>query len=399
MIKTAAIIGLILIIMVSSVSAAGIGIGVVPSEIEIHDAMRGSEYEKRITIHNTAENDSGFSITAEGECSDWMHFYRMEDQNTEVTNITIPGKNNAKILVKITIPDDAASGEHTSKIGVQNIPIEGMVGSTMVVRMPVDVMIGVTGTQILTGAVKSITSLDTEVDHPLTIKVEFQNTGNVVAKPVVNVDISRDGTPVDGFTYSEMAVAPTKKEIIPVEWGTTEMVSGDYVAKVSVMLGEKVLETKDLQFKLLPIGTLSRRGNLTSISTESEPAIGMVKILATFVNTGGIDTRARFAGEVYRDGNLIDTIESNELLVPIRESGTLTSYLKIESPGNYAVKGHVEYEGRTTNTKELSFDVSIAAAKTGEEENSTNSTPGFGAAGGLSAILILIFALRKRTTR
>ena len=399
MIKTTAIIGLLLMVMISSASAAGIGIGVVPSEIEIHDAMRGSEYEKRITIHNTGENDSGFSIAAEGECGDWMQFYRMEDRNTEVTNITIPGKNNAKILVKITIPDDATSGEHTSKIGVQNIPIEGMAGSTMIVRMPVDVMIEVTGTQILTGAVKSITAIDTEVNHPLTIKVEFQNTGNVVAKPVVNVDISRDGTPVDGFTYSEMAVAPTKKEIIPVEWDTTERNSGDYVAKVSVMLGEKVLETKDLQFKLLPAGTLSRQGNLTSIATESEPTIGMVKILAVFTNTGEIDTKARFAGEVYRDGNLIDTIESNERLVPIRESGTLTSYLKIESPGNYIIKGHVEYEGRTTDTEELSFDVSGVAAKTDEEANSTSSTPGFGAAGGLSAIVILIFALRRRTTR
>ncbi len=399
MIKITAIIGLILVVIVSSVSAAGLGIGVVPSEIEIHDAMRGSEYEKRITIHNTAEDDSGFSITAEGECSDWMHFYRMEDQNTEVTNITISGNDYAKILVKITIPDDAASGEHTSTIGVQNIPIEGMVGSTMIVRMPVDVMIEVTGTQILTGVVKSITAIDTEINYPLTIKVEFWNTGNVAAKPVVNVDVSRDGTSVDGFTYSEMAVAPTQKEIIPVEWGTTEMDSGDYVAKVSVMLGEKILETKDLQFKLLPAGTLSRQGNLTSITTESEPAVGLVKILAVFTNTGEVDTGARFAGEVYRDGNLIDTIESNERLVPIRESSTLTSYLKIESPGKYAVKGHVEYEGRTTDTKELSFDVSGAAAKTDEEANSTNNTPGFGAAGGLSAILILIFALRRRTTR
>ena len=59
----------------------------------------------------------------------------------------------------------------------------------------------------------------------------------------------------------------------------------------------------------------------------------------------------------------------------------------------------MEYEGRTTDTKELSFDVSGAAANADEEENGTNSTPGFGAAGGLSALLILIFALRRRTTR
>jgi len=145
---------------------------------------------------------------------------------------------------------------------------------------------------------------------------------------------------------------------------------------------------------------LTRHGNLTSITYESEPAVGAVtKILATFVNTGGIDTMTRFTGEVYVDGNLVGTVESNELLVPIGASETLTSYLTIESTGKYAVKGHVEYEGRTTDTKELLFDVSGAAAKTGEKENSTNSIPGFGAAGGLSAILVLIFALRRRATR
>jgi hypothetical protein len=216
----------------------------------------------------------------------------------------------------------------------------------------------------------------------------------------VNVDISRDGAVVDSVTYSDKEIAPTRKEIVRAEWDTSEIKSGDYVAKVSVLLGPEVLETKELPFKLFPPGALTRQGNLTSTTCEGEPAVGAVtKILATFVNTGGIETMAKFTGEVYVDGNLVGTVESNELLVPIGASETLTAYLTVESPGNYAVKGHVEYEGRTTDTKELSFDVSGAAAKTGEEANSTSSTPGFGAAGGLSAILILIFALRRRTAR
>jgi hypothetical protein len=215
----------------------------------------------------------------------------------------------------------------------------------------------------------------------------------------VNVDISRDGAVVVSVTYSDKEVATNRKEIIPVEWDTAESKSGDYVAKVSVLLGPEVLETKDLPFKLFPPGALTRQGNLTSTTWEGAPAVGAVtKILATFVNTGGIDTMAKFTGEVYVDGNLVGTIESNELLVPIGASETLTSYLTVESPGSYVIKGHVEYEGRTTDTEELSFDVSGAAAKTGDED-STNSTPGFGAAGGLSAIVIMIFALRKRNTR
>ena len=394
------VIGLILITLCSNAGAAGIAVS--PSKIEMDDVLKGAEPERVLTVFNTATYEDTFSLTVTGDISDWISFYRMDDPATPINNITIPAEDKAQVLVKFAIPADTAAGDgYASKIYVQSIPPEVEAGQAAVmIKMPVYVMINVTGTQTLAGTVESIATTDTEVNVPLKIRVEFRNTGNVVAKPTVNVDISRDGAVVDSVTYSDKEVAPNRKETVRVEWDTAEIKSGDYVAKVSVLLGGEVLETEELPFKLFPPGELTRHGALNGIICEGEPAVGAVtKILSTFVNTGGIDTKARFAGEVYRDGNLIDTIESNELLVLMGASETLTSYLTIESPGSYAIKGHVEYEGRTTDTKELSFDVSSAAANADEEANSANSTPGFGAAGGLSAILILIFALRKRTTR
>ena len=44
--------------------------------------------------------------------------------------------------------------------------------------------------------------------------------------------------------------------------------------------------------------------------------------------------------------------------MPVGETTNLTAYLKIETPGNYVIKGHALYDGKTTDTKELSFDVS-----------------------------------------
>jgi len=395
-------IGLILIILSSNTGAAGIAVS--PSKIEMDDVLKGAEPERVLTVFNTATYEDTFALTVTGDISDWISFYHIDDPATPINNITIPAEDRAQVLVKFAIPADTAAGDgYTSKIYVQSIPPEtgaGQAGQIAVmIKMPVDITINVTGTQTLAGTVESIATTDTEVNVPLKIRVEFRNTGNVIAKPTVNVDISRDGAVVDSVTYSDKEVATNRKEIIPVEWDTAEIKSGDYVAKVSVLLGPEVLETKDLPFKLFPPGALTRQGNLTSTTCEGEPAVGAVtKILATFVNTGGIDTMAKFTGEVYVDGNLVGTVESNELLVPIGASETLTSYLTVDSPGNYVIKGHVEYEGRTTDTKELSFDVSGLAAKTGEE-NSTNSTPGFGAAGGLSAIVIMIFALRRRNTR
>ncbi|MHC1575234.1 MAG: CARDB domain-containing protein [Candidatus Methanogasteraceae archaeon] len=393
-------IGLILIILSSNAGAAGIAVS--PSKIEMDDVLKGAEPERVLTVFNTATYEDTFTLTVTGDLIDWISFYRMDNPTNPINNVTIPAEDKALVLVKFAIPADTAAGDgYTSKIYVQSIPPEAEAGQAAVmIKMPVYVAINVTGTQTLAGTVESIATTDTEVNVPLRIRVDFRNTGNVIAKPTVNVDISRDGAVVDSVTYLDKEVAPNRKETVRVEWDTAEIKSGDYVAKVSVLLGGEVLETKELPFKLFPPGELTRRGNLTGITCEGDPAVGAVtKILATFVNTGGIATMARFTGEVYVDGNLVDTIESNELLVPIGASETLTPYLKIASPGSYVVKGHVEYEGRTTDTKELSFDVSSAAATTDEEENGTNSTPGFGAAGGLSALLILIVVLRKRTTR
>jgi cytoskeletal protein CcmA (bactofilin family) len=396
-------IGLILIIFSFNAWAAGIAVS--PSKITINNVLKGTEPVRVLTVFNTANHEDTFSLTVTGNITDWISFYRMDDPATPINNITIRAEDKALVLVKFAIPADTAAGDgYTSKIYVQSIPPEAGAGQAgqvaVMIKMPVYVTISVTGTQTLAGTVKSIATTDTEVNVPLKIRVEFRNTGNVIAKPTVNVDITKDGAVVDSVTYSDKEVATNRKEIIPVEWDTAEIKSGDYVAKVSVLLGGKVLETKDLPFKLFPPGELTRHGTFSDIICEGEPAVGSVtKILATFVNTGGIETMAKFTGELYVDGNLVGTVESNELLVPMGASKTLTSYLTIESPGNYVVKGHVEYEGRTTDTKELSFDVSGAAAKTDKEANSTNNTPGFGAAGGLSAILILVFALRRRNTR
>lgn len=168
-------------------------------------------------------------------------------------------------------------------------------------------------------------------------------------------------------------------------------------------MGGEVLATKDLQFKLLPVGTLSRQGNLTGISYEGKPSVGKtLKILATFVNTGEIDTKEKFIGEVYVDGELVDTISSEELLVPVRETGTLTAYLKIENDGSYMIKGHAVYEGKRTETKELSFVVETKSESVTEPTpKSKPSIPGFGAIGAAIAIAsimgYLIHRRRKST--
>jgi hypothetical protein len=71
--KITALLILILAAMVQPVLAIGIGIS--PSEININSGLKGVDYDKTLTIFNTGQEDTNFSLTVEGNISGWANFY------------------------------------------------------------------------------------------------------------------------------------------------------------------------------------------------------------------------------------------------------------------------------------------------------------------------------------
>jgi len=404
-------VAIVLVLCLLSPTAHAAGIGVAPSTMELNDAIRGAELQRMVTVFNPDDEVEGYTLNVKGEAGSWISFYVENDPLTPIEKVIVPGSGKTKVLVKFNIPDDAPNRKHEATIFVATAAAsleKNTSGQTIKLGAPVDVIITVTGTQILNGIVKGITTSDTEVNYPLRIKVEFQSTGNVIARPEIKVEIIKDGTMVGRYTHSGTKVKAGSSELIPVEWDTTGKETGDYKANVAVSLGGKVLSTKELPFKLMPIGTLSRQGSLTDLIYDGEPSVGkLIKVLGTFRNTGEIDTKANLIGEVYVDGDLVDTIESKELLVPVRETGTLTAYQKLEKDGSYAIKGHALYEGKMTETKELSFDVRAESeltelgkptSKPTEPEKQTKKplVPGFEAFGVIIAIASVMVCLKYR---
>ena len=381
------LVSLVLLAIVPSAYAMGLGVS--PPEITVYNTMKGGEYNQTITVFNTANESAEFQFKATGEMIDWILFY---DEGKQVSKITVPGKGSKRITVGFKIPVDAVNRVYNSTIYVQTVPREitdatGAVASA-VVRMPILASVEVTGTQIITGTVKRVTTRDVEVSYPLRIEVDFENTGNVIATPVINVDISKAGEMVDSFSYSDTKVNPGSKELIPVEWDTTGREIGDYNATVSVLLDGESLAEKDLQFELLAVGTLTRQGVFSDFTYTGEPLVNrVIKLNAEFDNTGEIDATAKFMGEIYKDGSLIDTIDSEELLVLVGNKETLSAYFKIVSPGDYTIKGYVLYETKKTDTKELSFVVA------GPASDKPGKVPGFEASFVLIALSVAFLML------
>ena len=396
--KLATAVMVIVFLTLCPTANAGIGLGISPASITISDAFKGGTYEKTITVFNSGDETGTLGLTAEGECVGWISFYKEDEPDTPITEITIPGNDKAKVLVKFDIPTDIANADYTSTIYAQSIPgemapAEGAAAQA-VIRIPSKVLIQVTGTQILKGTVKSITTMDIEIDYPLKIKVEFQNEGNVIAKPKIAVGITKNGEFVDSFVHVETGIKPGEEDTITVLWNTTGRDTGDYGANVTVSLGEELLATKDLPFKILPFGSLTRRGVLHSLTIEGEPLVNIViKLVANFENTGEIDTMAKFKGEIFRDGVLVDVMESEEMFVEVGETGKLVDYYKITEAGSYEIKGRVFYAGKETAEKEVSFVVPQPEV----ESEDKKWIPGFEAVLAITAlIVVLFFFIRKR---
>lgn len=397
MIKKLVLIGILCatITILCQPACAG-GIGISPTTISVSDVIRGEVHEEIIKVYNPNDDNLGFILESSGQAGEWISFYDYDDDTPSSEGI-IPHNDMQYIRTKIEIPSDTANGIYNARItaSTNSELTDGASGMQAVFRANCDLTIEVTDVQKLSGTVDHITLRDGEVNVPLPIEVKFTNTGNVIAKPAVTIGILKDGKTIDQITADVIEIKPSSSELIQTEWDTAERKSGDYTADVSISLGGTVIEDKTIPFELFPVGTMTRDGEFLTLVTDGDLHTGtLVKVIGTFKNTGTIGTTAQMFGEVLKNGNLIGTIESKELEVPVYTSKQLTSYLDLTDSGDYTVKAHVIYGGKETDEKELTFTVSEVS---GSSSPSETKTP-LSLIPAVSAILIvgLCMALRKK---
>lgn len=331
------------------------GIGVGPNYIRLDPALRGSSYKQTIYVYN--QNDYGCDILLDstGEVGDWVSFYESNDLDHQIDSTTVPSASSKDIVIKISIPTDASYGEHE---GNAIITCKSADPSTVDLNLPISLSINVTGEQNLNVSVWYVEVDNVEINEPCRLRLQFKNTGNVVADPHTEVIITKDGKYIDSLSGTAEPIQPDQLGTQELVWNTAGMVAGDYVAHFNITLDGKLVEEKDVSFKLLPPDTFTRNGTLLDITHEGKPEKGKVlKIIATFKNTGDVDTDAKFIGEIYKDGELIDVIESDGINVPKYKTENLYAYYTIQENGTYVISGYILYGGKKTSTEELSFMV------------------------------------------
>lgn len=353
------IVIILMSILFSGSPVLSLGVAMGPTTMEIENALRGVEYERVITIFNPSEPDAIYTIRADGQVSPWLSFYEL-NSNEAIQGLVISGQSNTAVLVKIKVPPDISNGSYTATIYAETSPggDSGDMGVSTVLQAKSLLTVIVGGTQIIEGTVGTISTRDTEAGFPLHIDINFRNKGNIAVNPQIYYQIMQGNTIIIELNYNQSTIKPESREVITVEWETNTNQSGDYIARVEVSLDEKTLATKELSFTVLPPGSFSKQGEFTNLTYEGQLLLDTIlKIFADFQNTGQGDSRAKFVGEVYCDGMLINTIESEVMLIPVGQQETLVSYLELEKNGDYVLRGHVAYEGKQTGPKEISFKI------------------------------------------
>jgi hypothetical protein len=203
---------------------------------------------------------------------------------------------------------------------------------------------------------------DVEAGYPLRFRAMVRNSGNVRMTPQIALEVvDADDNVVYQETFSEeLTVYPNETGQLSreVSLSTRDLGEGQYQARVSARAGDLDLGQRQSTFSILPMGTLTREGQLRDLRMTIAPAPGELgKVDVVFLNTGRIDTLARFVGELYHGDRLVDVLNTEEVLVPIREQRTLDLFFRANEPGDYLIRGKVNYQGKETDTRELAFVV------------------------------------------
>ncbi len=353
---------ILLIMSIIPVSAITGGTG--PSAFVINGQLLTDEVatleESTLTIYNYGDEPIKAHFELEGEIS-----------NPSVINVNFeeeepviqPGESREIKVTFVVKSLGTYSGKiHTYLDNLETQELAGGAGATIGIGTITDVKVIVQG-EAPKGQVRNITVNDVEINKLLHILTDFENKGRVTAQPVIFAEIYKGDTQLEKVENTEAIVQVGENDIIDLAWDTTGQGTGEYRALVSVMLGEETLEEKEFNFSIKEPGSLKKEGKLIEINLQNPPQENsMAKVIAVFENSGGSDVAAEFAGELYRDGILQNTIKSESIIIFPGETSSIASYITLEEAGQYTIKGHVNYEGLTTEEKEYSFFASSKSA-------------------------------------
>ena len=328
-----------------------------PSYIGLNNVLKGTEVQRTIFIDNTDEYDHVVNLSFIGEIKSWVTFHNMGNTTVPITTKIVNKSSYIPLVFKITVPEDAANRAYYGNISAKFESIDvNETGAHVVLEQQAVVRIDVVGDQILNVSVNRISIGDVEADFNAKVTVDFENTGNVLAKPIVEVTFNRvDGVNIGSLSseddeYSFDEIKPGELGSYFMWWNTSEAQLaqfGKYEAHFTITLDGTIIKEETIIFEVFEKESLLRKGELEELRYEGILKKGEnVHIFSNFTNTGEIDINAQFFAKIYLNGDLLydeEQTKSPIVNVPKNDKAAFESIIPIEKDGEYRIECYVHY--------------------------------------------------------
>lgn len=182
-----------------------------------------------------------------------------------------------------------------------------------------------------------ISIYDSEQNSLTAFEVVLYNQGEESFSPVLKVDIKVLENTLGHIEHELEELGPGETRTYFVAWDNTGMEPGEYDARATVYLGKKeiLMESK---FTILPEGSLAKEGEIVSLGLIEQPLTYQDTVIETSIkNHGEIPAAFQTMGEVYRDGELVQTMESPMVLIKSGETEKVPMLFNVPGIGEYEI--------------------------------------------------------------
>lgn len=237
-------------------------IGQITEPIIIQNGLRGQEIVSTLTILNSEKDQNVIGLVAEGQIADWASFYDKNDKDfaNRITEISVPAGQYLDVMVLFRVPEDTANGDYEGEVSVVYNPKQASTkdesSSAVAQKISRAVKISVSDQENISLNVSVIPDkFDYADGETMSIRLIYDNQSNVVLSPSVQIKIKQDEKTVYNVIYPYPEGEPAVRsmsihEIQPITINTESLGSGDFVAELNFLKGEKVVLTKTFGFSV-----------------------------------------------------------------------------------------------------------------------------------------------------
>jgi hypothetical protein len=344
-----------ILILASSVLA----IGASPASLNFPNMLRDGYSEQTIIVSNPSDEDILVTLGGEGETSEWI--------TAEPSQVILPPKSSAPIVIKVQPLGDIANGIYRNDILILGSPLNAGEGQVAIIGgVSLVVTAEITDQESKGFEVRKVNIPATEECRPVEITLTVVNTGNVRTSGKFYFIIKSSDSVLKTHEYQTETMLPTHEYSlfveIPYEVDQYQCIPiGKYSIDIIAELDGQEIYSETHTLIVSERGSLSILGELSEVIIPSNIEAGqLVRIQADFKNTGDLTYRAQLVGELYSGDSISDTIKGDLTEVLRTETKTLELFYRPILPGDYTLRLYALDSISGARTIEIEYPINVA---------------------------------------